>query len=98
MSDNEKLESIIRDIVCKYRDKKEQYSGSTCDKMYNFNATAKLMGISPERALLGFMAKQVVHIYTPGVDRCNDTYKDHIIDVITYLITLYMMIEEKEKK
>lgn len=64
------------------------------DALYNFNFASDLLGVTPERALLGFVAKQIAHLYKPEVE-INDTLKDHITDIIAYLAILYAMIEEK---
>ena len=65
--------------------------------LYNFNFASGILGVTTERALLGFVAKQIAHLYKPEVE-VNDTLKDHITDIIAYLAILYAMIEEKGDK
>lgn len=73
------------------------------DRLSNFKNGAALLRCSPERALLGYVAKQAVSVVDyvrdleTGVARTPEEWDEKIGDCINYLILLEAVLEERRK-
>lgn len=81
------------------RNKRKEYTGNNQDRLSAFKVAASLQGCTPQRALVGMMAKQIVSLY----DMCyakNETFKkeswdEKITDSLNYLFLLSAIIREE---
>jgi hypothetical protein len=77
--------------------KGEEYSVAS-DKLYNFKATAKEFGGTPEQALWGFMKKHLMSIkdMVDGVrEPTPEMVNEKIGDAVNYLILLEALFLER---
>lgn len=71
------------------------------DRLSNFHNGAKLLRCTPERALLGYLAKQAVSVVDfvrdldQGVVRSEAEWDEKLGDVINYLILLEAVTVER---
>lgn len=90
------LEVKITDKLAKiadlFRSKNGQYAEDD-DAFVNFERAGELLGKTKEEALLGFVAKQMVHV-CGNKPISSKAYTDHINDIIVYMLILSIMLEE----
>lgn len=78
--------------------KGEEYSDEE-DRLENFKQAGKLQQSSPEQALLGFVAKHVVAIYSfADTDATAEQWEEKITDIINYMILLDALLQERGAK
>ena len=78
--------------------KRKEYTGDNLDRLSAFKIAASLQGCTPQRALVGMMAKHIVSLY----DMCyakNESFKkemweEKITDSLNYLFLLAAIIRE----
>lgn len=88
---------VCEDVL---RQKSSEYSTDE-DKLHNFKRAAGMLRCSPERALVGMMAKHVISVLDI-VDAFNEdrgfsssVFDEKITDTINYLILLEALIKER---
>lgn len=87
-----KITDKLTEIADLFRSKNGQYAEEE-DAFVNFERAGELLGKTKEEALLGFVAKQMVHVC--GNKPINSkAYTDHINDIIVYMLILSVMLEE----
>ena len=80
--------------------KRKEYTGDNLDRLSAFKIAASLQGCTPQRALVGMMAKHIVSLY----DMCYSSllqfdleqWDEKITDCINYLILLKALIKEEQ--
>jgi hypothetical protein len=100
---NLNLQTRISKIKLVLDKKGEEYSPGQ-DRLSNFKTTAAMLHCTPERALLGFMAKHLISImeaidYISNVHNAPLSYEfweEKIGDSINYLILLENLILERD--
>lgn len=91
-----KITDKLTAIADLFRSKNGQYAEDDDDAFVNFERAGELLGKTKEEALLGFVAKQMVHVC--GNKPINSkAYTDHINDIIVYMLILSVMLEECKK-
>ena len=91
---------ICRDLLGA---KNKEYARNN-DKLWNFKRAGYLLGSTPEKALLGMLAKHIISVMDYLDDLENNVYHDidkwdeKIIDNINYLILLRGLLIERSKK
>lgn len=79
--------------------KKKEYTGDREDRLSAFRIAASLQGCTPQRALVGMMAKHIVSLY----DMCyakntfftKELWDEKITDSLNYLFLLAAIIKEE---
>lgn len=82
--------------------KTKEYTGDNPDRLSAFKVAAAMQGCSPERALVGMMAKHIVSLY----DMCyadKETFdvtiwEEKITDSLNYLFLLRALVEEGQER
>jgi len=94
---NARLEAVKNTLLAKA----EEYARG--DKLSNFKSAGALQGITPEKALGGFVAKHIVALYDfindieEGVLQPFLRWDEKIGDIIAYMCLLDVMIHERER-
>ena len=80
--------------------KRAEYAPEGGDRLHNFKRAGKMLGITPEQALIGMWTKHVISI----LDICDrvdtklpskDMVDEKLGDAINYLILLEAMLKER---
>lgn len=86
---------IVEERIAKIRkilkSKGDEYA--TEDRMYNFKRTAQVLDCTPQRALLGFLAKHWVSVMDI-IEGKSLTIDEKIGDCINYLILLEALLHD----
>ena len=77
----------------------KEYTGDNQDRLSSFKVAASLQGCTPQRALVGMMAKHIVSLY----DMCyaknaafkKELWDEKITDSLNYLFLLAAIIKEE---
>lgn len=96
-----RLEKIRQTLVVKGR----EYSRDG-DRLSNFKNGAAILRCTPERALLGYAAKQMTSVVdfvrdleaSPPVERTEAEWDEKLGDAINYLILLEAVTVERRRK
>lgn len=81
------------------RNKRKEYTGDNQDRLSSFKIAASLQRCTPQRALVGMMAKHIVSLY----DMCyaksatfkKELWDEKITDSLNYLFLLAAIIREE---
>ena len=81
------------------QNKRKEYTGDNQDRLSSFKVAASLQGCTPQRALVGMMAKHIVSLY----DMCyaknaafkKEVWDEKITDSLNYLFLLAAIIREE---
>lgn len=99
----ERFDKIIIEQINRCTDvlvvKAKEYA--TDDRLHNFKVAGALLGISPKKALVGFMAKHIVSVYDMAMsdkDFSIEQWNEKITDSMNYLLLLRALIEEPSQK
>ena len=94
-------EQIPEHLTTHHKSQKErkEYTGDNQDRLSSFKVAASLQGCTPQRALVGVIAKHIVSLY----DMCyaknelikKEMWKEKIIDGLNYLFLLVAVIREE---
>ena len=79
--------------------KRKEYTGDHQDRLIAFKVAASLQGCTPQRALVGMMAKHIVSLYDmcyakPGMFK-KELWEEKIRDSLNYLFLLAAIIKEE---
>ena len=79
--------------------KRKEYTGDNLDRLSAFKIAASLQGCTPQRALVGMMAKHIVSLYDrfhaqPGPFK-TDRREQQITASLNYLFLLAAIIREE---
>lgn len=78
--------------------KTREYTGDEEDRLCAFKAAVALLHTTPERALVGMMAKHIVSLYDmcfdDGGNYDMDTWEEKITDSLNYLFLLKAVVKE----
>lgn len=94
------LQSRIEKTQAILGNKAEEYAMGG-DRLYNFNAAARIDGVTPEKALWGMAKKHLVSVMDLVEGRLKPTkhnIDEKIGDMINYLILLEALFQEKEDR
>jgi hypothetical protein len=98
---NKLLQRIIAKM-CKTLESKNKEYASDVDKLHNFKRAGKMLQCTPEKALIGMLAKHLVSILdiVDKLDRNKFTdmkvVDEKIGDAINYLVLLEALLIERE--
>lgn len=81
------------------QNKRKEYTGDNEDRLSAFKVAASLQSCTPQRALVGMMAKHIVSLY----DMCyakkepfaKELWEEKITDSLNYLFLLAAIIREE---
>lgn len=86
---------LIRSVL---GSKAKEYAHDT-DRLHNFNRAAKMFSTTPEKALVGMLAKHWVSVMDmvddPGTIRSKEYIEEKFGDTINYLILLEAMVKDQ---
>lgn len=94
-----RLDKIRQTLLVKGR----EYSRDD-DRLSNFTNGAKILRCTPERALLGYAAKQIVSVVDfvrdldQGVERTKVEWDEKLGDAINYMILLEAVVTERRRR
>lgn len=90
---NDQLEYCYR-LLCK---KGEEYDSDTSDRFHSFKVAAALLGVTPQQALAGMLAKHTVSIFDMIRVGSSDLtmWTEKITDHINYLLLLKGLIMDE---
>ena len=81
------------------RMKKKEYTGDREDRLSAFRIAASLQDCTPQRALVGMMAKHIVSLYdmcyAKNTSFTKELWDEKITDSLNYLFLLAAIIKEE---
>jgi len=97
---NKLLKEILERTTNVLETKSDEYSTDE-DKLHNFKRAGKMLGCTPERALIGMWTKHIISILDivdakdDGIEPDWERVEEKIGDAINYLILLEALIKER---
>lgn len=86
--------NYCRDLLCK---KGKEYDADSGDRLHSFKVASALLGVTPQQALAGMMAKHTISVYDMIATESSDltVWTEKITDHINYLLLLKSLLMDE---